>query len=346
MAGFDPLDIIHDGEKIVRIPRDDYFAHFYFLPDPEGGFYGIGFGNLLRSFGDVIDTSFNQMLDAGNLQIAGGGFIGEGLDFQSEAEEFRFEPGKYYTVNVDGGDIRQNIYNMEFPGASAVMFQLLGQMMESAKQITSVQDILTGATSAQTMQPTTLMALIDQGMKVFTAIYKRIYDGLTAEFRLLYRLNRKYLKDDAYQTFLGIEGASVQADFANDGCLVVPVADPSSVTMAQRMAKASFLKTLLEDPALGKLLDPKNILMRILAAGDIDDIQSALAKPAAPTPADQIQMQTALAQIENLKSQAAHNNALAEAEQARGEHFEAKTADVLMGHQPQYFVNPPVSKGP
>ena len=344
VAGFDPLDIIHDGEQIVRIPREDYFSHFYFLPDPEGGFYGIGFGNLLRSFGEVIDTSFNQMLDAGNLANAGGGFIGEGLDFQSEAEEFRFEPGKYHTVNVEGGDIRGNIYNMDFKGPSPVLFQLLGQMMESAKQITSVQDILTGSAAAQTMQPTTLMALIDQGMKVFTAIYKRIYDGLSAEFRLLYRLNRKYLQDAAYQAFLGIQGASVQADFADDGCLVVPVADPNSVTMAQRMTKASFLKQLLEDPILGKMLDAKDILMRILAAGDIEDIPSALAKPAPPTPADTVQYQTALAQIDNLKAQAAHNNALAEAEEARGEHFQAKTADLIMGHQPQYFQNPPVNK--
>ena len=339
-AGFDPLDIIHDGKKIIRIQRDDYFAHFYFLPDPEGGFYGIGFGHLLRSLSEVIDTSFNQMLDAGHLQNAGGGFIGTGLDFQSEAEEFRFEPGKYHTVTAEGGDIKQQVVNMEFAGPSPVLFQLLGMMLDTAKQITSVQDILTGSASAQTMQPSTLMALIDQGMKAFTAVYKRVYDGLSAEFRILYRLNRRYLQDKDYQNFLGIPGASVQQDFADDGCLVVPVADPNSVTMAQRMAKASFLKALLEDPVLGKMLDPRDVLMRILAAGDVEDIQSALAKPTPPSPVEQLGVQEKIAQIDALKAQAAHNVALAQAEASRSEHFQAQTADLVMGHQPDFFKNP------
>lgn len=362
-AAFDPLDIIHDGVKIIAIPRDQYFSHFYFLPDPEGGFYGIGFGHLLRSFGDVIDTSFNQMLDAGHLQNAGGGFIGDGLDFQNEQEEFRFEPGKYHNVSAEGGDIRQQVYNMDFAGPSPVLFQLLGMMIDASKQITSVQDILTGSASAQTMQPTTLMALIDQGMKAFTAVYKRVYDGLTCEFRIQYKLNRRYLSDDDYNKFLGIPqmaatpGAqpgqtpqpqqqqfSVADDFADDGCLVVPVADPNSVTMAQRMAKASFLQQLLSDPKLGPMLDPHDILMRVLAAGDIEDLPSCLAKPSPPTPADQIQLQTALANIALLKSEADHNAALAATESAKQENFQAKSADLIASHGPDFYKNPPVQQ--
>ena len=340
-AGFDPLEILHDGDKIIAIPRDDYFTHFYFLPDPEGGFYGIGFGHLLRSFSDVIDTSFNQMLDAGHLQNAGGGFIGAGLDFQSEEEEFRVEPGKYHFVTAEGGDIRNQIVSMQFPGASEVLFKLLGMMIEASKQITSVQDILTGSASAQTMQPTTLMALIDQGMKAFTAVYKRVYDALSCEFRLLYKLNRRHLTDDIYQAYLG-EQAQVQQDFAHDDCLVTPVADPNTVTMMQRMAKASFLKSLLEDPILGKLLNPQNILSRILAAGDVEDVQSCLAPPAQPGPAEQLAVQEKIALIAKLNSEAEHNQALATAEAHRGEHYQAQTANLIMGHQPDFNRNPPV----
>lgn len=366
-AGFDPLEVIHDGEKIVRIPREEYFTAFYFLPDPEGGFYGIGFGHLLRSFGEVIDTSFNQMLDSGNLQNAGGGFIGEGLDFQSEAEEFRFEPGKYYTVTAEGGDIRNSIYTLQHPGPSPVLFQLLGMMLEAAKQITSVQDILTGQVGAQTMQPTTLMALIDQGMKVFTAIYKRIYESLGQEFRILYRLNRKYLDDQEYADYIGEPLAvepmapmapqgmgmpsqmpmppqmpTVEADFADDGCLVMPVSDPSSVTMAQRMARSSFLLQLLTHPVLGGMLDPAVILQRVLASGEIDNIPEVLAKPAPPSPVEQIGQAQALADIKLTEAQALHNMALVEREAAQSEHARAQTASEIMGHMPDYFVNPPV----
>lgn len=340
IAAFDALDIVHDGETIVRIPKDDYFSPYGFLPNIEGGFYGMGFGHLLDSFSEVINSSFNQMLDAGHLQNAGGGFIGSGLDFQSEEEEFRFEPGRYYNVTAEAGDIRSNVVSVEHPGPSPVLFQLLGMMMDSAKQMTNIQDILTGAAGAQNMQPTTLMALIDQGMKVFTAIYKRIYDSLSYEFRILYRLNRKHLSDKEYSDYLG-QPASVKADFADDGCLVCPVADPNSVTMMQKMATSSFLMQVKNDPDFKAMLNPQAILMRVLSAANIDNVQEILAQPKPPTPADQLAVQEKVAQIQNLQSQTAHNFALADAESKRGENYAAKTADVIMGHQPNFFENPP-----
>jgi len=339
VAGFDPLDVAYDDQQIVRIPRDEYFTPFDFLPDPDGGFYGIGFGNLLDSFGEVINTSFNQMLDAGHLQNAGGGFIGSGLDFQSENEEFRFEPGKYWYVTAEQGDIKGNIVTMEHPGPSPVLFQLLNMMMESAKQMTSIQDILTGSASAQTMQPTTLMALIDQGMKVFTAIYKRIYDSLTREFRIQYRLNQRHLDPKKYIAYLGVMADATQ-DFADDGALVTPIADPSAVTQMQQMAKASFLMQLLEHPKVGPLLDAAGVLKRLLAAASIDGVTDVMAKPQPPTPADQIQLQAAIANIDKVKSEAEHNRALAQREFATADNQSAQAADKVVGHQPAFFQNP------
>jgi chaperonin GroES len=338
-AGFDPLDVVHDTKDIIRIPRDEYFTAFDFLPDPEGGFYGIGFGHLLDSFGEVIDTSFNQMLDAAHLQNAGGGFIGSGLDFQSENEEFRFEPGKYWYVTAEQGDIKGNIVTMEHPGPSPVLFQLLGMMMDSAKQMTSIQDIMTGAASAQTMQPTTLMALIDQGMKVFTAIYKRIYDGMGRGFKIQYRMNQRYLKPETYQKYLG-QPADPTQDFADDGALVTPVADPSAVTMMQQMAKASFLMQLSEHAKFGPMLDPMVILKRLLEAASIDGVADCLAKPSAPPPQAEIAMQTAIANLDKIKSEAEHNRALAVREGASADNQSAQAADKIMGHQPLIMPEP------
>jgi chaperonin GroES len=339
VAGFDPLDVVHDTRDIIRIPRDEYFVAFDFLPDPSGGFYGIGFGHLLDSFGEVIDTSFNQMLDAGHLQNAGGGFIGSGLDFQSENEEFRFEPGKYWYVNAEQGDIKGNIVTMDHPGPSPVLFQMLGMMMESAKQMTSIQDIMTGAASAQTMQPTTLMALIDQGMKVFTAIYKRIYDALGREFRIQYRLNQQNLKPQAYQSYLGLP-ADPSQDFADDGAIVTPVADPSAVTMMQQMAKASFLMQISEHPKFGPLLDDMTILRRLLEAASIDGVGDLIKKPQPPGPQEQIALETALANIDKLKSEAERNRAASNQSMASADNQSAQAADKVLGHQPLIMPEP------
>ena len=216
---------------------------------------------------------------------------------------------------------------------------MLGMMMESAKQMTSIQDILTGAASAQTMQPTTLMALIDQGMKVFTAIYKRIYDALGRSFKIQYRLNQRYLDAQKYQDYLG-QPADASQDFADDGAIVTPVADPSAVTMMQQMAKASFLMQLSEHPKFGVMLDNSVILKRLLEAASIDGVQDVMAKPSPPTPQSQIAMQAALAKIDKDKADAEHSRALAEREVAAADNQSAQAADKIIGHQPLIMPEP------
>jgi len=42
------------------------------------------------------------------------------------------------------------------------------------------------------------MALIEQGLKVFTAIYKRIFRALKQEFRLIFEINKKHLNVQKY----------------------------------------------------------------------------------------------------------------------------------------------------
>ena len=77
--GPDDIEFNDDATRIVRIAKQDYFVQYPFIPDPGGGFYGIGFYRLLKSLNEAINTALNQMFDAGTLQNAGGGFIGSGV---------------------------------------------------------------------------------------------------------------------------------------------------------------------------------------------------------------------------------------------------------------------------
>jgi chaperonin GroES len=309
-AGFDINDVRHDGKRITRIPREDYFVVYPFIPDPEGGFYPIGFGFLLESITSIVDTTMNQMIDAGHLQNSGGGFIGSGLTFKKT--ELRFEPGVYHTVDALGQDIRSAIVNMEHPGPSMALFQLLTMMIDAAKQITSIQDVLTGDMGQDGVQPTTILALIEQGHKVFTAIYKRIFKALTKEFKIIYRLNKKYLSDQAYSAVVGIP-ASVEQDYALDTMLVCPVADPTLVTEMQRIARAQMLTQLQMQPPYNTLLDPQKTLTRLLSAAGIDNYMEVMAQPKGPTPDDQMKMQLMQKQIEKLQSEIDFNSSRAAA---------------------------------
>lgn len=180
--------------EIAKLPRYQYFVNFPFIPDPNGGFYGIGFGRLLKSIGETINTSINQMLDAAHLQNAGGGWIGSGLN--TKKAKITVAMNEWTVVNVPGRAIKDAIVPHTFSGPSPELFKLLGLMIEAGKQIASVQEILTGDSGARTMQPTTLLALIEQGLKVFTAIVKRVFRSLKREFGLLYELNRRAANDD------------------------------------------------------------------------------------------------------------------------------------------------------
>lgn len=186
---------LNSRDEIVTLPRYNYFTKYPFIPDPGGGFYDVGFGLLLRTLSDAVDTSLNQMLDAGHLQNAGGGFIGSGLNLKRS--ELRFSPGVYHSVNAPGNVVRDAVVQLTHPGPSEALLSLLTMLIEFAKQVTAVQDILTGET--QRAQPaTTTLAQIEQGLKVFSAIYKRIFRALSEEYKILYELNGRYPDQEKY----------------------------------------------------------------------------------------------------------------------------------------------------
>jgi chaperonin GroES len=70
------------------------------------------------------------MLDAGHLQVAGGGFIGSGVRFKKNKIEVA--PGKYEVVEVQG-KIKDQILQPQVPRPVAVLFNLLGMMVEAAR---------------------------------------------------------------------------------------------------------------------------------------------------------------------------------------------------------------------
>jgi len=59
--------------------RADLLLHEYgFIPNPESSVYDLGFGHLLFPINEAINSTLNQLFDAGHLANAGGGFIGSG----------------------------------------------------------------------------------------------------------------------------------------------------------------------------------------------------------------------------------------------------------------------------
>lgn len=307
VANYTMDDVKHDQRRITRIQRGQYFVKYSFIPDPKGGFYDIGFGKLLESLGESIDTVINQMLDAGTLQNAGGGFIGSGLRLKKGV--IAMSPGKYISVDAPGAVLKDAIWNFEHPGPSAVLFNLLGFLIEAAKDITAVKDILTGDSGNKGVQTaTTTLALIEQGLKVFTAIYKRVYRAMQDEFKLLFKLNAQYIGDQEYFTFLDEKQAIAKGDYDVESIDIMPVADPRMVTDMQKAGRAQVLMEISGHPVLGQLQNPQETLKRIYDYVGMDN-QEALIVPPQP---NKLAEAAAVAQIKETEASAAEKAAKAD----------------------------------
>ena len=284
-----------DDGRIARITPTRYFTKYGFIPSPDGGFYDVGFGTLLNPLNAAINSTLNQLLDAGHLQNTGGGFIGSGLKLKGGT--MRFKPGEYKVVQATGANIRDNVLPLPFPGPSLVLFQLLGLLIEAGKDITSVKDVMVGDQPTANQPAATTLALIEQGMKVFSAIYKRIRRALKAELKKLYRLNRIYLAEQTYFTVLDESHAAAKADYEDQSLDIVPVSVPSVVTDMQRLARAQFLMQFVDMPGI----DSQAIIRHQFEAANIEDTEQLWSKePPPPSPQEvmaKAQMQREAAEL-------------------------------------------------
>lgn len=275
----DGVHISKETHEVAKIDPVHYYTKYDFMPNPDGGIYGVGFGQLLRPINEAVNTTLNQLIDAGTLQNTGGGFIGKGLSMNAGA--IRFVMGEYKVVNTTGASLRESIVPMQFPGPSPVLFNLLGLLIECGKEVASVKDVLTGdATNKASMSPTTTLALIEQGLKVFTAIYKRVYRAMKSELNKLYRLNRIY-GDQKAEYKVGDTWKQVTKEDYVNGSGVEPIADPNMVSDMQRLGRAQYLMQFGQDP----YFNGYEIRHRMLEAANIPNIDKVLNKQAAPNPA-------------------------------------------------------------
>lgn len=291
-----------DKGVIVRIPRKRYFVKIPFIPDPAGGFYDVGFGHLLGDINDEIDTAVNQMNDAATMQNAGGGFLGAGIDLGKGKNEIRVSPGKYQTVRASGNDLKANIVPFAHPGPSKTTLDLLTLMIEAGKDISGVQDIMVGD-MPKNQTATGVMAVIEQGMKVFTAIYKRIFRGLKQEFKLIFEINKAGLNQPKYVALLDEPVEVTQADYQGQ-MDIQPVADPNNITDMQRMAKAQMV---LEQGASGNPhVNLFEATKRAFEAARIERVEELLIPPPPPDqpPPPSPEEQAAKVKVEEMQATA------------------------------------------
>lgn len=228
-----------DGEKLIKIEPDTYFVDYKFIPNPQSGVYSIGFGTLLGSLNDSVNTLINQLTDAGTLSNMQGGWIAPGVKVKGGV--FKFRPGEWKLAQITGDDLHKKIVPLPVREPSNVLFLLLGTLIESSEKLSSVIDIMTGEMPGQNTKATVVLQAIEQGSKVFNAIAKRLYGRFSKELKLLYALNSVYLDEHDYFNVIDDSSSTPMDIFKTDYDMqsvdIMPSADPSMSTQSQKLAK-------------------------------------------------------------------------------------------------------------
>lgn len=290
VARYDIEDVEYtEDEEVLRIKPTQHFSDFHFIRSPRGDYYSIGFGQLLYSLNNSVNTILNQLIDSGTLANTQSGFMDKRLKIPGG--DFSMVPGQLQKVNLSAiDDIRKHIHMMDFKEPSNVLFQLLGTLVEATKEVSSVSDALTGREQAQNVPATTILALIEQGTKVFSAIQKRLYKGLSKEFSKLFRINRIFLDREHYFRILDEEAVVFRDDYDEAELDIVPVADPSVSSEAHRLARTQALMSLASAPGVNS----REILRRYMEDLNTPNIDKILPPPDpnAPPPLEVIKLQS------------------------------------------------------
>lgn len=301
-ARYEEKGIFLDEEgNLQKIEPLQYYTKFGFVPNPDGSFYDIGFGTLLGPLNESVNTLINQLIDAGTLNNLQSGFLGKGLRLRMG--DHGFKPGEWKAVNAVGDDLKKQIVPLPTKEPSNVLFQLMGSLITSGKELASVAEIFTGKMPGQNTPATTTMATIEQGMKVFTAVYKRLFRSLAEEFKKLYEINGAYLNPETYSSVVDVLVDPSDFQSPED---IVPGADPTAVSQTEKLMKAQGLLELLPTG----MLNPVEVVKRVLEAQEQPNWEQLLppqvlesGMPPEPPPDPKLQEMQMKGQLEQQKMQ-------------------------------------------
>ena len=277
--------------NVLSIKAETYFTKFPFIPSPDGGFYDLGFGSLLGPLNQSIDTLLNQLIDTGTMANTAGGFLSRGIKLRGG--NYNFAPLEWKHVDTTGDDLRKGIMPLPVREPSQVLFTLLSMLINYGERIGGSVDILSGQNPGQNTAAETTRTMAEQGMKIFSGIFKRTYRSLKDEFRKLYRLNQLYLQgienynSDQGQNFIDAD------DFSGPVSDVRPAADPNIVSDTQRIQQASALLQLASTTPGMNMYEVQKNYLRAMKVNNIEQILPDPRGPNAikPGPSEKVQIE-------------------------------------------------------
>jgi hypothetical protein len=210
-----------------RLKRQHFVQYDYV---PGFGAYGFGFIHLIGGYARAGTSIIRQLIDAGTLSNLPGGMKSRGL--RVKGDDTPIAPGEFRDVDVPSGSIKDNIMMLPYKEPSQVLAALLDKVTEEGRRLGSIADMNVSDMSANAPVGTTL-ALLERQLKTMSAVQARVHYSMKQEFKILKAIIRDYAPTEyEYEPTSGTRMAK-QEDY--DMVDVIPVSDPNSSTMAQRI---------------------------------------------------------------------------------------------------------------
>ncbi len=241
---------------------------------------------FLGPLNEAVSSLVNMLLDAGTMQTTAGGFLGRGAKIRSGTNTLG--PFEWKRVDCTGDDLRKSMVPATVNAPSDVLFQLLDLLIQYTSRISGTTDTTVGENPGQNTPAQTMQTMVEQGQKVYTAIFKRIWRASKLEFQKLFELNKIYLSLDAVQI-----GGVTRKDYLMTKGAICPVADPNATSETQRLQKAIALK---QAAASTPGYDKDEVERRFLSALGIEDVEKVFKGGGQPAPDPQIAIATIMTQ--------------------------------------------------
>ena len=246
-------------EDELKLKRQ-HFVHYVYVPG--FGFYGLGLIHIIGGYARAGTSLIRQLVDAGTLSKSRG--------LRIKGDDTPINPGEWKDVDVPSGSIRDNIMPLPYKEPSQTLLALLNQITTEGRRLGAISDMNISDMSANAPVGTTL-ALLERTLKPMAAVQARVHYAMKQEFKLLKTLLAEYAPAEySYQPLRGEVGAR-QADYAM--VEVIPVSDPNSSTMAQRVVQyQAVLQMSSQAPQIYDLPQLHRQMIEVLGVKNADKL--------------------------------------------------------------------------
>tara|TARA_R110002126_G_scaffold192172_2_gene340338 strand:- start:9 stop:2492 length:2484 start_codon:yes stop_codon:yes gene_type:complete len=246
--------------------KRQHFVHYNYVPG--FGFYGLGLIHIIGGYARAGTSLIRQLVDAGTLSNLPGGLKSRGL--RIKGDDTPIEPGEWKDVDVPSGSIRDNIMPLPYKEPSQTLLALLNTITTEGRRLGAISDMNISDMSANAPVGTTL-ALLERTLKPMAAVQARVHYTMKQEFKLLKAIMAEYAPAEyAYVPARG-EVSAKRSDYMLVD--VIPVSDPNSSTMAQRVVQyQAVLQMSQQAPQIYDLPQLHRQMIEVLGVKNADKL--------------------------------------------------------------------------